>query len=218
MQRRSAMALAARLALPQPRPSKKGAGHKDSLSGTVPYLLVQSLRPMPRRLLKRLVPSPGSLQSRWYLRVFGTRIADPCLWAPHRRAVTAAFGVGLAICFIPLPVHVFTACLLAIICRINLPVINATVFLVNPITVIPVYYVAYRVGALLLGLEPQSFAFEPSWDWLQNGLGPLWKPFLVGCLACAALSGVLGWIGLELIWRWRVTTRYKARREAPTVM
>ena len=170
---------------------------------------------MPRRLLKRLCPTPASLQSRWYLKVFGPRPSAPRLWVPHRRAVTAAFGVGLAISFIPLPVHMFTACLIAVLCRINLPVVNATVFLVNPITVVPVYYAAYRLGAALLGLEPQGFAFEPSWDWLQNGLGPLWKPFLVGCLASAALCGVLGWMGLELVWRWRVVSaRYRARREA----
>ncbi len=171
---------------------------------------------MPRRLLKRLALSPGALQNRWYLRVFGTRVADPCLWAPHRRAVTAAFGAGLAISFIPLPVHMFTACLVAIIFRINLPVAMATPLLVNPLTMVPVYYAAYRVGALLLGQEPHFFAFEPSWDWLQNGLGPLWKPFLLGCLTCATLSGVLGWMGLELLWRWRVTARYRSRREVST--
>ena len=172
---------------------------------------------MPRRLLKRLTPSPGSLQRSWpfrfFSRVFGHRITDPQIWVPHRRSVTAAFGVGLAIMFVPLPVHMFLACLIAILCRINLPVVNATVLLVNPITVVPVYYVAYRIGVVLLGLEPHHFAFEPSWDWLQNGLGPMWKPFLVGCLACSALCGVLGWMGFEFLWRWQVTSRRRSRRE-----
>ncbi|MBW4051288.1 MAG: DUF2062 domain-containing protein, partial [Proteobacteria bacterium] len=47
-----------------------------------------------------------------------------------------------------------------------------------------------------------------------NGLGPLWQPFLLGCVACAVVLGVLGWAGLELLWRWRVTSRYRTRHVA----
>ncbi|HKT71957.1 MAG TPA: DUF2062 domain-containing protein [Steroidobacteraceae bacterium] len=169
---------------------------------------------MPRRFLKRITPSQVSLQSRWFLRPFGSRIADPRLWGLQRRGVTGAFGLGLAICFIPLPVHLPLASLLAVAWRLNIPVIIGTVFLVNPVTMVPVYYAAYRIGAALLGIDPQRFAFQLSWDWLQNGLGPVWKPFLVGCLVCSALAGILGWMGLELIWRWRVTARYRTRRMA----
>ena len=31
---------------------------------------------MPRRLLKRLCPSPRALESQWFVRLFGKRIAD----------------------------------------------------------------------------------------------------------------------------------------------
>jgi uncharacterized protein DUF2062 len=92
---------------------------------------------MPRRLLKKICPSPGALQKRWYLRPFGDRIADPRLWTLHRRAVTSAFGVGLAIAFIPLPVHMLVAGLVAIACRINFPAIYGATLLVNPITCVP---------------------------------------------------------------------------------
>jgi uncharacterized protein (DUF2062 family) len=173
---------------------------------------------MPRRLLKKLTPSASALRDRWFVRIFGERIADPRLWGLQRRAVTAAFGAGLAICFIPLPVHMIVAGIAAVLWRLNLPAIYGTIFLVNPITAVPVYYLAYRVGAALLGVSAQSFphgpAFALSWEWLQNGFGPLWKPFLLGCVACAILAGLLGWLGLELIWRWRVTSRYRARHEA----
>ena len=60
-------------------------------------------------------------------------------------------------------------------------------------------------------------AFRLSWDWLQNGLGPLWKPFLLGCLICGVVAGVLGWMALELAWRWRVeacTRKSPPRRAA----
>ena len=94
---------------------------------------------------------PSQLQGHWLLRHFGERLLDPRLWALHRRAITGAFGVGIAICFIPLPVHLVVAVLIAIAWRLDVPAIYGTTLLVNPITVVPMYYLAYRVGAALLG-------------------------------------------------------------------
>jgi len=169
---------------------------------------------MPRRFLKKFTPHPGKLQSRWFVRLFGSRIAHPGLWSLQRRAITGAFAAGLAICFVPLPIHLPLAVLVAIVRRLNLPAIIATVFLVNPLTVVPIYYTAYRVGAAVLGLTPQRFAFKLEFEWLQYGLGPLWKPFLLGCLICGAVAGTLGWVALETLWRWRVRYKYRTRPAA----
>jgi hypothetical protein len=158
---------------------------------------------MPRRLLKKLLPSPRQLQGHWLLRHFGDHLLEPRLWALHRRGITAGFGAGIAICFIPLPVHSVIAILIAIIWRLNVPAIYGTTLLVNPLTM-----------AALLGISPDRFSFHLSWDWLASGLGPMWQPFLVGCLACALVLGLLGWACLELLWRWRVTSRYRARHVA----
>jgi uncharacterized protein (DUF2062 family) len=171
---------------------------------------------MPRRLLKKITPHQSTLQNRWYLKVFGSRIAHPGLWSLQRRSVTLAFALGLGICFVPLPIHLPLAVLLAIIGRLNLPTIVTTVFLVNPFTVVPVFYTAYRVGCALLGLTPQRFAFRFEFDWLQHGLGPMWRPFLLGCLTCGVLAGLAGWLALETFWRWRVRSRYRARRAPST--
>ncbi|MGH8261609.1 MAG: DUF2062 domain-containing protein [Steroidobacteraceae bacterium] len=154
--------------------------------------------------------------SRWYLRVFGAHLTDPRLWSLQRRGVTAAFGAGLAICFVPLPVHLPLAVLVAIVWRLNIPCVVATTWIVNPFTMVPVYYVAYRVGTAIIGATPHAFGFSLSWDWLQHGLGPMWKPFLTGCLACAIACGLAGWLGFELIWRWNVVRRYRDRRAAST--
>ena len=117
---------------------------------------------MPRHLIRKITPSPEQIRSHWYLRPFGTRIADPALWSLQRRGVTAAFGAGLAICFVPLPVHLVLAALVAIMARINAPVLVASVMLVNPLTFVPVYYTADRVDTTLLGHVPQPFRFEMS--------------------------------------------------------
>src|SRR5919108_3735038 len=110
---------------------------------------------MPRQLLKRLVHTPQTLRGRWFLRPFGARLGDPMLWTLHRRGVTYAFGVGLAICFVPLPVHTLLACTIAVIWRLNIPVAVGPTLLLNPFTAVPAYYLAYRVGAALLHTPPQ---------------------------------------------------------------
>jgi uncharacterized protein len=169
---------------------------------------------MLRRRLQRIVPAPHALRERWFLRPFGQRLADPQLWTLHRRGVTHAFGAGLAICFVPLPVHLPLAALVALIWRFNIPVACGTTFLVNPFTAVPVYYLAYRVGAALLQVPRQRFHFHPSWHWPRHGLTPVWEPFIAGCIVCGVLFGVAGWLALEMLWRWSVRNRYRTRHPA----
>ena len=169
---------------------------------------------MPRRIVKLLSRWIQPRRERWYLRMFGSRVADPLLWSMHRRSITGAFGAGLAIAFIPLPVHTVAAVLAALYWRLNLPVLLVSTWVVNPFTVVPFYYGAYRLGALLLHRPLHRFAFQPSWRWLEHGLGPYWKPFLLGCLVSAVLSGLLGRWGLELAWRATVNRKFRLRRGA----
>jgi hypothetical protein len=145
-------------------------------------------------------------------RLLGPKVTDPRLWSLNRRAITMAFGAGVAICFIPLPVHLLAGLVAAMIWHLNVPTLVVTASLVNAVTALPVYYFAYRVGALLLGTPPGVFGFEFSWTWLQNGLGAIWKPFLVGCLVCGVLGGYGAYRLLEVIWRISTVNRKSARR------
>jgi uncharacterized protein (DUF2062 family) len=168
---------------------------------------------MPRRFLQKITPDPASLRGLWFLRPFADRLSDPQLWTLHRRGVTYAFGAGLAICFIPLPVHLATACLVSLVWRLNLPVICGTTFLLNPFTAVPVYYLAYRVGAALLPEPRRHFHFVASWHWFTHALAPVWKPFLLGCLVCALVAAVSGFLTLEVLWRCQVMSRYRTRHQ-----
>jgi uncharacterized protein (DUF2062 family) len=108
------------------------------------------------------------------------------------------------------------AVLAALFWRLNLPVALASTWVVNPFTVVPFYYGAYRLGTILLHSKPRHFAFQLSWRWLEHGLGPLWQPFLLGCLVSAIVCGLCGRWGLELAWRQAAGRKFRLRRrESP---
>jgi uncharacterized protein len=168
---------------------------------------------MPRRLFLKLRPAATKMRDSWYFRLLGPRLTDSRLWSVNRRAITTSFGAAVAISFIPLPGHLLAGLAAAMIWRLNLPtMVGSLVLLLNPLSAVPLYYAAYRVGTLVLGQPEGQFAFEVSWDWLQTGLGAIWKPFLVGCLICSVFGGYLAYRLLELIWRISTVNRLNAKR------
>jgi uncharacterized protein (DUF2062 family) len=169
---------------------------------------------MPRPLFVKFRPIAQKLRHSRLFRLLGPKITDPRLWSLNRRAITMAFGAGIAIGFIPLPIHLVGGLVAAMIWHLNVPTLVVMSMVVNPITALPVYYFAYRVGVLLLGARQEAFAFELSFDWLQAGLGAVWKPFLLGCVVCAIVGGYGGYRLLELVWRVSTMNRKSARRLA----
>jgi uncharacterized protein (DUF2062 family) len=167
---------------------------------------------MPRHLFLKFRPVAARMRQSWYFRMLGPRLTDPRLWGVNRRAITSAFGAGIAISFVPLPIHLPLGLIVAMVWHLNVPAMVGTLLLLNPITAVPVYYAAYRVGTLLIGQAPTQFAFELSWDWLQNGLGSVWKPFLLGCVVCSVLGGYAAYRLMELVWRISTVNRKNARR------
>lgn len=166
---------------------------------------------MPRRLVKRLARFIHAKRHKWYLSMWGERLTDPHLWSLNRHSITGAFGIGIAISFIPLPVHLPLVVAAALWWRLNLAVGVASTYIVNPFTMVPAYYMAYRVGAALLRYRPRHFEFHLTWNWLEHGLGPAWRPFLFGCLVCSVTLGLAARFGLEYFWRVGTLHRYRTR-------
>jgi len=82
------------------------------------------------------------------------------------------------------------------------------------VAILPVYLLAYKVGVLVTGAHERRFAFQMSWDWVQHGLGPMWKPFLIGCGITGALVGLVGYALLDVLWRYNVRKKYRERAGA----
>ncbi len=168
---------------------------------------------MPRKLIRRYLPDHKKIKEHKHLRFFGTLLHDPNIWHLNRRSVSGAFAVGLFIAFIPVPFQMVLAAAVAILVRVNLPISAALVWITNPVTMGPMFYSAYRVGAWTLQIPPSEFTFELSIKWLLEGIGATWQPFLLGCLIMGTISAVLGFAVIRIFWRVRVSQYMKKKQQ-----
>lgn len=166
---------------------------------------------MPRRLLKRIMPDHKTIREHKHLRCFGTLLHNPALWHMNRHSVAKAFAIGLFFAWVPVPFQMVLGAGGAILFHANLPLSIVLVWLTNPLTMPPMFYGAYKLGAWLLGEELQHFDMELSLAWLQHEMALIWAPFLLGCLVLAVASSLLGYIGIQIAWRSMVIKRWRKR-------
>lgn len=150
------------------------------------------------------------------MRPFQFLLRDPALWALRRRSVVPAFALGLFLSMIPAPGQTAMASLGALSLRVNLPVAVLATWFNNPITMYPLFYIAYRTGATLLGMPQEPFNFEPSLEWLSSGLAHTWLPLVVGCLIIGTTAAGVGFAAMSLLWRLALIHRFRNRRKSPS--
>jgi len=168
---------------------------------------------MAKRLIKRWLPDHQKFREHQHLKRFGARLQDPNLWHLSRRSVPGAVSIGLFVAFIPVPFQMVIAAALAIAARVNLPISVALVWVSNPVTMPPLFYFAYRLGARLLGEPVHRVHIEPSMSWLIGELQLIWAPLLVGCLVCGIVAAGVGNLFIRMFWRFHVVRHWQARKE-----
>jgi uncharacterized protein (DUF2062 family) len=167
---------------------------------------------MPRKFLKRIIPDSKRIRGIKSLQFLGERLHRPNLWHLNRRSVSLAFAIGLFAMYTPpLPWQMVIAAILAIYFNANLPISVALVWITNPFTWIPMYYFAYWVGATVLNRETFSyssfssiFSLHTAWE--------LGAPFLLGCLILMVAGGLLGYLGVQILWRIAVRRQWEHRK------
>jgi hypothetical protein len=177
---------------------------------------------MPRKYFRKYLPTHASIHAhRWFGR-FGRFLGHPNLWHLNRHSVAGGVALGLFAGLVPGPLQMLTALLLAIPLHVNLPVALLTTLYTNPLTIVPLYVLAYEYGALLLGHQAagpflQTFAM----DWLHPAASmhalfawcvSLGKPLAVGLAALALTLAGIGYFAVKLAWRLHVTLAWRARR------
>jgi len=160
-----------------------------------------------------MLPEPDKFRKHPHLnKIFGTLLHDPNLLHLNRRSVSGAFFIGLFVAFMPIPPQMLLAAALAIYFRTNLPLSVGLVWVSNPVTIPPLSWFCYKVGAMILGTKIQNIQFEFTFDWITNELLMIWEPFLLGCFLVGTASSLLGGFGVSLIWRINVGRQWHLRK------
>lgn len=140
-------------------------------------------------------------------------LMDSNLWHMNRQSVPKAAFIGVFCAFVPIPAQMVLAAILAIPSRANLPLALAGCWLTNPITIAPIFYFCFQLGAWLLDIQmPVREEDMKSWTWIFAKLNQIWWPFLLGCLICAWVGGLTAMTVSRLLWRLHVIERFRSRR------
>jgi len=134
------------------------------------------------------------------------------IWHLNRRSAAGAVFIGLFCAFLPIPMQMVIAAILAIVTRCNLPISVALVWISNPITMPPIFYFTYQLGAWLLDTQITVDSNNFSLSWMWDNLGTIGYPLLFGSILCGWIAGVTGFVLTRIAWRAHVIRRWRERR------
>lgn len=174
-----------------------------------------------RKFFQHYLPNSDTVKQNRWLRPFGAWLAHPNLWHLHRRSVAGGVAVGLFCGLIPGPLQMIGSALLAVLFRVNLPVALITTLYTNPFTIVPLYAVAYELGAWVSGARSSASVEHlalPEMHW-SSWPGELWawfqmlgKPLLIGLPLLAIGLAIIGYFAVRVAWRVAVLLRWRARK------
>jgi len=180
---------------------------------------------MPRQWLKKNLPSNKQLHEQlgmgaeptderppsrlvvWIRRM----LSDPMLWHLNRRSVAGAVAVGLFVGWLPIPMQMLIAALLAATLRVHVPVSVVLVWFSNPITFPALLYAAWYVGSTILGTPMINAPLTMNVSALLHATAQAWPVILFGSVFCATFFAVVGYVATNVIWRYIAIRRWRTR-------
>ncbi len=175
-----------------------------------------------RKYLKRMLPDAKRLANDSSLSRISHYLLKPQLWHINRQSIARGTAIGVFMAFLPLPMQMLIAAMLAILFNANLPIAVALTWITNPITFLPINYFIYKVGRLFVqngggyhAIKDFEFTDRSLHDiagqvveWLHS----VGKPFLVGLPVVAICSSIAGYCLVHFIWRLSFYCRIKNRK------
>ena len=168
------------------------------------------------RWVQGAVPTREALAQSRFVQPLADR---PHLWRYTRRSVPRGVAVGLLVgIFVMIPgLQIVGAALMCVPFRGNIPLAAGATFLSNPATTPFILVAALWIGSFL-GLDADLATFQGliargagfgEWaSWLVSSAAPA---LLLGLLAIAVVSAIVGYAASVVIWRWWTARRRRLR-------
>jgi uncharacterized protein (DUF2062 family) len=173
-----------------------------------------------RHFFRRHLPNHQTVQQHRWLRPYAAWLSHPNLWHLNRRSVSGGVAVGMFCGLIPGPLQMLGAAIGSVLFRVNLPTALFTTLYTNPLTILPLYLLAYEVGVVVSGAPHLPVAALPLLTW-QNGISELWtwlvnmgKPLLIGLPLLAIALSLLGYLVVRISWRVAILLRWRHRQKS----
>ncbi len=168
---------------------------------------------MPKKIIQRFLPEHHHFKEHKHLQFLGEHLHNPNLWHLNRRSAALAFAVGFFCMYLPIPGQMIMAAILALLVGANLPVSVVLVWITNPVTMPPMFYAAYMVGAWILGVESNISPDLFTMGGAVHELGHIWWPLLLGSLILGTLLAGVGYAGIRTAWRYLAIRRWRRRHQ-----
>jgi hypothetical protein len=179
---------------------------------------------MPRKYFRKMMPDVNKVREVRALSVFGDSLFHPALWHLNRRSAAGGVAVGLFCGLIPGPLQMIGAAIVCVMLRVNLPLALVTTLYTNPLTIVPLYLLAYQIGGFTLGArglaKPSTL---PEWDWtsmfasmraMSHWMMDLGAPLALGLVLLASLLALLGYATVRAAWSMYLRRAWHMRRRS----
>lgn len=157
----------------------------------------------------RHIPRPKHLRGSWLHRTLGEGLLHPDLWHPSSSRVAAGFSLGIFFAMMPMPFQMVPTIVLGYLTRVNLAAALVAVWMTNPITTPPVFFVQYKIGQWVLDKVGHGVGEGSVGSWAD-----LLKEAPLAILCGAVISGVvLSIVSYPAVyWLWEGLTQWVVRR------
>ena len=154
--------------------------------------------------LKKYSPKRENINLGW----LNKHLTDPELWKWNKKSIAKGLAIGLFCAFLPVPIHILLAGILAVTFSANILLSLLVVWVNNPITIVPIFYFTYKLGASIIGVEMDP-EFEFSFGYLMDNFWSATLALWVGGLITSITASTLGYFSVISIYKYKALKRVK---------